>query len=450
MPEPKIQFIIENLQENLEVEVKNWLKGLRHNAENAKLAKEIIALANHGGGYVFIGFDEEPTGHPELSPSAGELEAFSQDNIASIVDRYVTPPFQCSVDFHQPEGSQISHPVITVPGGHRTPVWAARQSPDGGRTLQVGTVYVRRPGGSSEPARTQDDWEKLIDRLVAARQADMLGAIREILNPSAKLLTEKEEEDVKDWQSESYGEWQNIISQFEADDPRRLERGHWTVSFSINPFDKPELNRLNEALEREMPKLSGWPPFTYIHRDPVRPRAQGDLITSYLGGLEPGEQPQNRRHADFWRVSRIGKGFMLRPMQEDRNEYASNTIPRVEGPFFDWVLPIYRMTEVLKFIEALGVRFAPESAAFELSLSYYHTTGRWLRQSTFKYHLDDGATCHVDHLQSSIGAQLSEISTNMEELVFALLSPIYEQFDFTRLPRPLVTNVVAEALAYPR
>ena len=93
----------------------------------------------------------------------------------------------------------------------------------------------------------------------------MLGAIREILNPSAKILTEREEEDVEDWQAESYAEWQKIIGDFDADDPRRLERGHWTVSFAINPFEQPALNRLNEALEREMPKFSdGHPLHTYI------------------------------------------------------------------------------------------------------------------------------------------------------------------------------------------
>ncbi len=448
MTDPKVQFIINNLQESLEVEAKNWLNGLQDNTDKARLAKEIIALANNGGGYIFIGFDDEGADLPEIQPNAGELEAFTQDQIAAIVQRYVTPPCQCRLEFATKEGSEIVHPVIVVPGNHRTPLFAVRGGPNG--ELESGKVYVRRPRGYSEVARTQDDWEKLIERLVKARQSEMLGAIREVLDPSSRILAE-EESSLEDWQTESYAAWQEIVSAFEADDPRRLERGHWTVSFAIRPFETENLRQLNTALDWEMPKHSGWPPFTYLHRDPVRPWAQGDLITAYLGGLQPEEQPADRvQHCDFWRISRDGKGFMLRPMQEDGEGYPGRVYPRPVGPFFDWVFPIYRMTEVLKFIEALGERFGGEVAEFELLVTYYNTSGRRLTQSGNRYYLRDGATCHVDQLQSRILAPITDIATNLEELIFALLTPIYEQFEFTELPRQLVTNVVAEVLAFRR
>ena len=53
------QYLIDNLQEGLQVEVKNWLGGLKDNHHKAKLAKEIIALANSGGGQIFIGFNDK-------------------------------------------------------------------------------------------------------------------------------------------------------------------------------------------------------------------------------------------------------------------------------------------------------------------------------------------------------------------------------------------------------
>src|SRR5690606_41306630 len=88
-----------------------------------------------------------------------ELEGYSQDAIAGIVQRYVTPPRQCTIGCYSREGSTVRHPVITVPGSHRTPLWAARSSPDE-QTLRTDTVYVRAPAGFSETARTQDDWER--------------------------------------------------------------------------------------------------------------------------------------------------------------------------------------------------------------------------------------------------------------------------------------------------
>ncbi len=450
MPDPKLQFTIDNLQENLEVEAKNWMNGLQSNSDKAKLAKEIIALANHGGGYIFIGFNDDEPELTEIQPSDQELSAFSQDTIAGIVQRYITPPCQCRVEMITKSGSDIVHPVIVVPGEHRTPVWAKAGSPDNNATLRPNTVYIRRPGGSSEPPQTQDDWEKLIERLVRARQSEMLSAFREILNPSSRILSE-EQSSIEDWHAESYAAWQQVINEFEEDDPRRLTQGHWTISFAIQPFTTESLGQLNTFLDQEIPKYSGWPPFTYLHRDPVRPQAQGNSITAYLGRLREEEQPIHRAdHCDFWRVTRDGQGFMLRPMQEDRAGYPGQVYPMPEGPFFDWVLPVYRMTEVLKFIETLGTHFSEEDARFELMVTYYNTNGRKLEQAGMRYNLMEGAVCHVDQLESRISAPVSDISTNLEELIFSLLIPIYEQFEFTELPRQLITNVVADVLSYRR
>ncbi len=444
MPDPKIQLLVDNLQENLEVEVKNWLNGLAANGDKATLAKEIIALANNGGGYIFIGFDDKGAEFPEITPEEGDLDAFTQDAISGIVQRYVTPSCQCRLEMISRTGSEALHPVIIVPGNHRTPLFAARGGPNG--ELDSGKIYVRRPGGNSEAARTQDDSEKLIERLVKARQSDLLTAIREVIDPSSHVIAE-DESNLEDWHAENLGMWQQVIDEFQAEDPRRLESGYWTVAIAIQPFETDNLGVLNTALDRELPNYSGWPPFTYLHRDPVRPRAQGRHISAYIGELAEGEEPQERAdHSDFWRVSRDGQGFLLRPMQEDREGYLSNSFPRPQGPFFDWILPIYRMTEILKFIEALADRFGGENASFQLLVTYHNTDGRSLSQSGHRYNLFDGATCHNNELESRIEASVTEITNNLEELVFSLLVPVYEQFNFTALPRNLVTNVVAEAL----
>lgn len=448
MPDSKLQFLIDNLQENLEVEAKNWLGGIAGNGNKASLAKEIIALANHGGGYVFIGYDDSGPELLELEPQTGELEAFTQDAIASIVHRYVIPPCQCRVELVTPTGSTIQHPVIIVPGNHRTPLFAARGGPSG--ELESGNVYVRRPGGNSERARTQDDWEKLIERLVKARQSEMLAAIRDVLDPSSHVIAQ-EESTLEDWHSESLGLWREIIEEFVADDPRRLTAGYWTVSFALQPFETETLSALNTVLDREIPKFSGWPPFTYLHQDPVRPRAQDQYISAYIGGLRGEEQPLHRaEYCDYWRISRDGHGFMIRPMQEDFDHYASNISPRPQRPLFDWTIPIYRMTEVLKYIEALAEKFGADDTTFQLLVTYHNTQGRRLNQSSFRYTLFDGAVCHSSSIESRIEAKAGEISTNIEELVFSLLTPVYEQFEFTELPRQLVTRVVAETLGYRR
>jgi hypothetical protein len=138
---------------------------------------------------------------------------------------------------------------------------------------------------------------------------------------------------------------------------------------------------------------------------------------------------------------------MLRPMQEDNPDYRSRVTPRGDGPFFDWVLPIYRSTEILKFIEKLGSLFGTDESCFELMLEYEGTDGRYLEQDSLRYNLSRGGTCRQDSIKNSISAPLSDISTNLQEILLSLLGPIYEQFDFTVLPPALVHSVVREALA---
>lgn len=446
MSKEKINFHINNLSEGLDIEVKNWLSGLQSNDVKAKLAKEIIALANNGGGYIFIGFDDEGEGHPEIPPDAGELEAFTQDSIASLVERYVTPPCQCTVEYFLREGSELSHPVIAVPGEHRTPVWAQRGSPDK-TTLQKGTMYVRRPGGYSEPAKTQDDWEKVLDRLVKARQIDQFNAFRDIINPPKDVVAAKP--DLDQWDKTSLDIWRKKVAKLPDGDGRCHQQGYWTVSFSIEPFKNPTLRELKEFLERESPAYSGWRPFTFIHRAPLKPTAAGDIIQAWLAqDHNPKTLTSVDERADFWRVSRDGTGFLLRPMQEDRESYCSNISPRPQGPSFDWTFPIYRMTEVLKFVEALALKFSDQNAEFNILLNYYRTEGRSLQSHSFKYNLWESASCTQDTLVARLSGVVSDIGVSLEEKIYSLLTPIYEQFDFTELPKTLVDSVVREALSY--
>lgn len=447
MSSTKIQSIIDNLQEGLEVEAKNWLNGLISPDDQAKLAKEIIALANHGGGYVFIGFADANGELTPIAPTADESKVFTQDQIANLVERYVSPPCQCVVEYYKQKSGTISHPVIVVPGNHRVPIWAKRGAPDT-NILRNDRVYIRRPGGKSEEARTQDDWERLLDRLVKSRQNTLIDAIREAINPTQDLLPAASDPGIESWERDGLLAWQEQLSGLDTNDPRRLLHGYWTISFSISGFSAT-LTDLNDALRKEMPKYSGWPPFTYLEREPIRPRGRGDKIVAWMGAIDPERDESHEyraEHADFWQMSRDGKGFMLRPMQEDRPGFLANMRPRPTPPYFDWVIPIYRMAEVLKFIEALGLRFADGNAEFTLRISYFKAKGRSLQQQSFKYNLWDGATTHEDLLVSTITAKVAEVALNIEELVFRLLAPIYEQFDFTKLPKNLVDNVCRDAL----
>lgn len=94
-------------EETLEVEYKEWLD-LAGKPHRAKLAKELIALANHGGGHVVLGFDD-PTMAP--IPRPGSYGSVTVDDVNGIIARFADPAFHCKV-------SEVrGHVVISVPAG---------------------------------------------------------------------------------------------------------------------------------------------------------------------------------------------------------------------------------------------------------------------------------------------------------------------------------------------
>jgi predicted HTH transcriptional regulator len=66
-PNADLDDLINEPRETLDVEVKEWLD-LTDNDHRSMVATEITALANHGGGFLVIGFEERADGTFEPSP----------------------------------------------------------------------------------------------------------------------------------------------------------------------------------------------------------------------------------------------------------------------------------------------------------------------------------------------------------------------------------------------
>ena len=124
--------------------------------------------------------------------------------------------------------------------------------------------------------------------------------------------------------------------------------------------------------------------------------------------------------------------------------------PRPIGPFFDWTISIYRITEIFLYMKALAERFSEPDGTFQLLINFQNTNGRKLEHSDRRYTLNTGQMCHANFLESGIEGHISDIDPNLVELVWSALAPIYEQFDFQELPKVLVANIVESVLNYPR
>jgi len=95
-PERSLRQLLDYPREEMATEIKDWLD-LDDPMVRAKLAKGLIALANHGGGYLLFGFSDTPTGWVPSGPCPYELDRYSQGAINAIAKRHAEPVFECHV-----------------------------------------------------------------------------------------------------------------------------------------------------------------------------------------------------------------------------------------------------------------------------------------------------------------------------------------------------------------
>jgi len=161
----ELQPLISEPREELGVEYKHWLD-LKTNEHKATLAKAAIALANHGGGFIIIGFAEcRSVLQSQARTSA--IEEITQDAVNAAICRYANPEFHCRVDYVTHPKTNVVNPVITVYGKLTVPVMSMRDCP---KVIDKNRCYIRKPGPKSEEPQTGEEWRELLNRCQRANR----------------------------------------------------------------------------------------------------------------------------------------------------------------------------------------------------------------------------------------------------------------------------------------
>src|SRR6185437_12694023 len=171
----QLQELLREPQERPDVELKSWLD-LSDNGPRGTLAKAIIALANHGGGFVLLGFEDDGSvseGRPPM------LDTYSQDAVNDAVERFADPVFHCGVHNVVRADDGLPYPIIIVPGGHKVPIRSKRGSAN--NEIQADRYYIRRPGPASEPPQTGQEWDELIRRSIRNSTEEIASLVRDVL-----------------------------------------------------------------------------------------------------------------------------------------------------------------------------------------------------------------------------------------------------------------------------
>jgi hypothetical protein len=165
-------------REDLGTEIKDWLP-LHEKISQANLSIALIALANHGGGYILFGFREDTAGWSASGRCPHPQQHYAQDAINNILKAYAEPVFACDVH-HIASSGRTAHVVVRVPGGHRVPIRSKKDGPPRSR-LKADVYYIRRPGPESAPPGSGREWDDLLRRCLTAQREELLASFRNIV-----------------------------------------------------------------------------------------------------------------------------------------------------------------------------------------------------------------------------------------------------------------------------
>ena len=201
------------------------------NHGRATIARAAIALANHGGGFIVIGFAEQ--GEALVSqPKPDNLPAITQDGANAAVRRYADPEFHVEVYRVVHPVTGVEHVIISVPGGQSVPVIGKR---DCEGVIAQNRCYIRKPGPRSEEPQTREEWRALLNRCVRAQREDMLDAIRSIVTGRVEVAAAaaNAEDEFGMFVTAARQRWTEFVSDLSPDMPAKFPHGSYEMVFGL-------------------------------------------------------------------------------------------------------------------------------------------------------------------------------------------------------------------------
>jgi len=423
-------------REDLSTELKSWLD-LRNEEHRANLAQSLLALANHGGGTVLVGYDDKTRAEVAEAPTA--LHTFTTDKVNDVVKKFADPPFHCHLHIIEDPRLKHPHPVIVVPGNHRVPIRALRAGP-GDKHVKANTYYIRRPGPSSAPPASAAEWEQLIKRCVLNHRDDLHDALRAVLSGEPTRAPHQSrtlEEATRLWRDKCRERFAALVSEAGTAATYSLGTFDCTYAFAQDPaVDAKDLRETLRSVERQ----TGWPVWIFLNPSELAPYAFEGLIECFLA-RESGGDPG---HADFWRASPEGKFFLLRGFQEDESDGLRGKV--IPGKMLDRVLPVWRVGECLLHAARVAKRLAIESTPTHFIFSWSGLAGRQMVSATDGWGLEPGAASRQASVTSEFTVDADRIRLQLTDLVHKTVAPLHQAFGFEELARATVHQQLASML----
>ena len=198
--------------ERQHVEYKSAMPFDDDTAFGLRLIKHILGMANVGGGWLVIGYEDETL---QSDPNHSQEIAATYDTtrlsaaIAKLVQGDQRIRLSVFMEIHP--NTQLPHPIIQVQGFVKTP-FICRSTKSASDTnqqiLQTGKVYIRRPGAATSEIQTSSEWEDLLRRCVSQRRDEFLSEFVDLfrrMNVGASTPVEDTKGKLDRWMFKKWG-----------------------------------------------------------------------------------------------------------------------------------------------------------------------------------------------------------------------------------------------------
>jgi hypothetical protein len=435
----ELQELLRVPREDMHVELKRWMDP-EDKVVQAKFAKELLALRNHGGGYLIIGFKDAHPAVPDPNRPA-DLSGFSTDFFNNIIKKYAEPAFHCTSHAVVHPESGETFPIVFVPGGSKVPVRCRADSPDGGKSAKIDTYYTRRPGPESSSPQTSAEWDGLLQRCFLARKEELLSFFATMLGaggagPFASLQPPAPPQafaELKAFRDAAVAKLKTMQkAKLAPGDGALFEHGRYILSARIlgdlRQVNPAEMLGLLQGLRRH----TGWSPMYVFTRAELEPYpVDNNIIECWLGRSEP----RDAAHADFWRVSTDGNVVLVRGHQEDGPEFTDGADGRAAGTAFEVTLPGWRTAEFLLRVSELGEKLANGPFRLQLLAEWEGLEGRKLFSHGDRRHFSGDYTAHDTNYRVEIELSSDEIEAALPAITARIVAPLLRKFSFFEPPQ---------------
>lgn len=445
MDKDRIQELIDHPSESLSVELKSWFnpdspEGI------AKIVRAAMAMRNHGGGYILIGFNNE-TGEPEFSNVPEDVKTFFHiDKIQGLISKYSSELFEIKVHYRSKTGLESPiFPIIEISSGVKTPVSAKAdlRLEDRKYLIRTNRIYVRSLSANNMPSTTEATWrdyEKLVEVCFENREADIgrflrrhigglsPGLIGQIAESFSQVIQPRETiaEKLRGYLQESSQRFEEAVKERNLNLP---DHGSWEVALIIDGEVAPySANRefLN-LLDSANPNYTGWPVWLDSRNfadTKAGPYVYNDAWEAIIVFLNNALDNQ----IDFLRFDPKGMFYNRRALKDDISINDRRPSPMTA---LDFVHPIIRTAEAI----AVGLAFA-KAMGCDLEMTQLFFGFKWskLRGRVLCSWTQPGRhlrprTAYQDEVLSVINVPLETPLSAISQYVYEVIKKLYGVFD---------------------